>query len=181
MFAFSPDIVVRMDLLGSRVACISVGRMARASKLWMVLSVPEVRMALERVERARAAPPGLAAGQLRIVFLRAGILVAMGALRVIVNRLPTTRRFGQGPQACPFGCFAVGCDDLRHLCSCLVIMTDGRRDWVRLGRLAGGDITTVFMPVPTDERMDDCAWRVVVHRLPRLQRCRPRERGCATG
>lgn len=40
--------------------------------------------------------------RLRLSFRRAGVSVAMGALRIIVNGLPTTRRFGQGPQACPF-------------------------------------------------------------------------------
>lgn len=44
-----------MFVLGSRVVCISIERMAWASKLRLVLGVPEVRLALARVERARVA------------------------------------------------------------------------------------------------------------------------------
>lgn len=38
MFAFSPEIAVHMNLVGNRVACINVERMAWASKLRLVLS-----------------------------------------------------------------------------------------------------------------------------------------------
>lgn len=205
-YVFSPDMVVHVNSLGSRVACISIERMAWASKLRLVLSVPEVRMALARVERARAVGPCLVArhsawrqgnivaameradraewglpaemregagiqrrisasiqsesgldrlctvlarragrlygaatpagrvalvtDRLRCLFLRAGTSVAMGALRIIVNGSTTTRRFGQGPQVYPFGCFAAGGDDVRHAsarCSslCLLVVAIG--------------------------------------------------------
>lgn len=229
---------------GSRVACVSLERMAWASKMRLVLSVPEVCIALDRVARARAAdlclfarrpdwrrdnavatmekanraawglpaelregaglqrriasylqsPTGLdrlcvvlarRAGRLhgalipagrialvldrlRVLFAPAGASVAIGALRVVVNGPPTTRLCGQGPQVCPFGCHAAGGDDVRQMFFCPVLESvfAARREWVRPGWLAGGDLTTLRMLMPTEERMTIVhgAWMYVVCR-----------------
>lgn len=54
---------------------------------------------------------------------------------------------------CPLACLAVRGDDARYIFFCP--MLDGvfaaRRDWVRPGWLAGGDMTMLLMLVPTDD------------------------------
>lgn len=82
---------------------------------------------------------------------------ALGWLAPASTASRAQRRAGsaKAPQACPFGCFAVGGDDVRHICFCTVLdpLFAGRRDGVRPGRLAGGALTTLLMLVPTDEHM----------------------------
>lgn len=85
-------------------------------------------------------------GRLLVLVRRAGALVAMGALRVIVNGLPTSRRFA------PAQSEVTTCGMLAF-CPVFVGVSEGRRDWVRPGWLAGADMTTLFMLVPADEQM----------------------------
>lgn len=90
---------------------------------------------------------------LRVLLALAGHSVAMGASWVVVNTLPTSRRFAQGPQACRFGCNAVGGDDAPHISSAAPVLAGGafgsRPDWIRLGWIEGGDMITLLMLVPT--------------------------------
>lgn len=97
--------------------------------------------------------------RLGVLFGRDGASVAIEAARIVVNVVATNRRFGQrGRRRFPFGCFAVGGDDLRRLCFCQIVAAvfDARRDWVRPGWLGGG-ITDAFAH---DGAVHSGAWRL---------------------